>query len=149
MMETFEFRSRATGLMFFALCCALTPAVAQEYHGRDCPGGTACSSYGFVDANVTVKGPVRKRVKVTSNVFSFCGLEITADKIAADARGQIEQDVRNRFGDAFEITYSFVSTEVTREKAEQSRTKEMKNPEYTDYLETRYSYVAYSGKCHN
>jgi len=134
--------------LFLAPCTSSIP-LAQEYHSRGCPGSTGCFSYAFVDANVTVKSPVRKRVKVTSPVFSFCGLETTPDKIAHDAQPQVAQDVRSRYGSDFEITYLFVTGKDTREQTEEYRAKEMKNSEYSEYIESRYLYVVYSGKCHN
>ena len=114
-----------------------------------CPGSDSCFSFGYVDANVTVKSPRPFRVKVASPVFSFCYAEVSPNRIAKDAKPQIEADIRSQYGSDFEITYIFTAFEDTREKAERNRSREMANENFKAHIESRYHYVVYSSKCRN
>ena len=122
------------------------PALAQEYHSPDCPGGSKCFRYGYVQARARVGAPVNKQVLVTSDVYSYCPLEINPDKIADDARSKVEQDLRFRYGNNFDLFSVFFLVDDTREKSEQYKEKEIRSAR--EHMHTGYLYVVYSGKCH-
>ena len=116
-------------------------------HDRgQCPGSLDCFHYAFINAQATIKSPHYKQVKVISGIFAFCGLETSAGAIGAEAAGQIRADLRSQFGNNFDLTSIFVPIENTRDRAELKRANEIRNA--GGYVESRFTYVIASGKCH-
>lgn len=137
-------------LLLGILCLYYAPCgFGQQYNSRSCPGDTKCFSYGYVNANVTVHSPVHRRVKITSDVFSFCLLDTHDGQITADAKNKVERDVKSQFGQDAEITYIFVDWDDTRDKVTLRRARAMRDANFGDHATTNYLWVAYSGRCHN
>lgn len=140
--------------LILILCLVLYSPPSLQAGPDKCPGGTRCFGWGFINAQATIHTPdpqKRFRVRVTSMVFSFCGLETSTEKIAKDAHDTIYADLLNRYGtdNSPEITYMFVSSFDTSEKADEGRRKANLDAQYRDHIETRYMYNVYSSKCHN
>lgn len=111
---------------FFAIAIVLLLAVALAW-AADPP------TWGFIDADITCKTPGGKsfRVKLLSQIFSYCGLDITDGQILNGNKMEIDQGARSACqGGTPQITYSAVHFDLNKDAVSKHYDQEMSNPQY-------------------
>lgn len=92
-------------------------------------------SWGYISTNVThrIAGGRTERLKFVSEVFGYCGSEISRDSIVNDKENELRARIRAVVGDDnFEITDNFVNgANSTREIAERRRATDLRDSGYS------------------
>jgi len=105
-------------------------------------------NWGFISTNVTIwTGANGTTVKFVSQVFAYCGEETTRKKILQDNELALREVVKMRYADnVFEITYNYVDTSGTEDKATSARNKEL-NTSYPKHESWQAGTSDYSSGC--
>jgi hypothetical protein len=110
--------------------CAL-PIDGARAHGHTRTPIADRFEYGFLNANVTVRqNGERRRVKIVSQVVGACFAETPKSKLVESARWDLNQELSNRFGMNYEVTYVFFQHHSSRERAEEQREKALRDPDF-------------------
>jgi len=106
------------------------------------------SEFAFVNTNVSCnKKGGKVRIKYASSVFSWCPLEQKRESIVGDGEVQLLESIQSTCGTDYEITYNFLDSYSSEERANKSREKELTNGNFTEHYNVAFSPAYYSTKC--
>jgi hypothetical protein len=139
-------RLSVSGVAVIALVAGLFLPLSAAWSSGTTAAGMM--RYGFIHTNVTcLTKPKQTRVKLVSQVFEFCPLEVPSRQIIEDNalfRAQVAKTVCDS---EFDVTYESVPSDSSEDRIEADHKAALRSPDYSKHEQWHASVEYPTRKC--